>query len=43
MTEGFVYFIKEIETGNIKIDFSEKHPQKRLKGFQAGNSNKLIT
>ena len=42
MTEGFVYFIKEIETGNIKIGFSEKHPQKRLKGFQTGNSNRLI-
>ena len=42
ISEGFVYFIKEQETGHIKIGFSEKHPQGRLKDFQTGNSNKLI-
>ena len=41
MSEGFVYFIKEEETGNIKIGFSEKHPRGRLKDFQTGNSNRL--
>ena len=43
MSEGFVYFIQEEEeTGNIKIGFSEKHPEGRLKDFQTGNSKKLI-
>jgi len=42
MSDGFVYFIQEEETGNIKIGFSEKHPEGRLKDFQTGNSNKLI-
>jgi hypothetical protein len=42
MSDGFVYFIKEEESGNIKIGFSEKHPKGRLKDFQTGNSNKLI-
>ena len=41
MSEGFVYFIQEEETGRIKIGFSEKHPKGRLKDFQTGNSNKL--
>jgi len=42
MSDGFVYFIQEEETDNIKIGFSEKHPKGRLKEFQTGNSNKLI-
>ena len=42
MSDGFVYFIQEEETGNIKIGFSEKHPKGRLNDFQTGNSNKLI-
>ena len=42
MSEGFVYFIQEEETGNIKIGFTEKHPKGRLNDFQTGNSNKLI-
>jgi len=42
MSDGFVYFIQEEETGRIKIGFSEKHPKGRLKDFQTGNSNKLI-
>ena len=42
MSDGFVYFIQEEESGNIKIGFSEKHPKGRLKEFQTGNSNKLI-
>ena len=42
MSDGFVYFIQEEETGRIKIGFSEKHPLGRLKDFQTGNSNKLI-
>ena len=42
MSDGFVYFIKMEETGDIKIGFSEKHPEGRLKEFQTGNSNKLI-
>ena len=42
MSDGFVYFIQEEESGNIKIGFSEKHPKGRLKDFQTGNSNKLI-
>ena len=41
MSDGFVYFIQEEETGRIKIGFSEKHPKGRLKDFQTGNSNKL--
>ena len=41
MSDGFVYFIQEEETGRIKIGFSEKHPNGRLKDFQTGNSNKL--
>ena len=41
MTEGFIYFIQEEETGRIKIGFSEKHPKGRLQDFQTGNSNKL--
>ena len=41
MNIGFVYFIEEEETRNIKIGFSEKHPEGRLKDFQTGNSNKL--
>ena len=41
MSDGFVYFIQEEETMNIKIGFSEKHPKGRLKDFQTGNSNKL--
>jgi len=41
MSDGFVYFIQEEETGRIKIGFSEKHPKGRLKEFQTGNSNKL--
>ena len=41
MSDGFVYFIQEEESGNIKIGFSEKHPKGRLKDFQTGNSNKL--
>ena len=41
MSDGFVYFIKMEETGDIKIGFSEKHPNGRLKDFQTGNSNKL--
>ena len=41
MSNGFVYFIQEEETDRIKIGFSEKHPQGRLKEFQTGNSNKL--
>ena len=42
MSDGFVYFIQMEETGDIKIGFSEKHPNGRLKEFQTGNSNKLI-
>ena len=42
MSIGFVYFIKEDVSGNIKIGFSEKHPKGRLKDFQTGNSNKLV-
>ena len=42
MSDGFVYFIQEEETGRIKIGFTEKHPEGRLKDFQTGNSNKLI-
>ena len=42
MSDGFVYFIQEEETGRIKIGFSEKHPKGRLNDFQTGNSNKLI-
>ena len=42
MSDGFIYFIQEEESGNIKIGFSEKHPKGRLKDFQTGNSNKLI-
>ena len=42
MSVGFVYFIQEEETGRIKIGFSEKHPEGRLKDFQTGNPNKLI-
>jgi len=34
MSDGFVYFIQEEETGRIKIGFSEKHPKGRLKEFQ---------
>ena len=34
MSDGFVYFIQEEETGNIKIGFSEKHPRGRLENFQ---------
>jgi len=41
MSDGFVYFIQEEESGNIKIGFSEKHPKGRLNDFQTGNSNKL--
>ena len=42
MSDGFVYFIQEEETGRIKIGFSEKNPNQRLSDFQTGNSNKLI-
>jgi len=42
MSDRFVYFIQEEESGNIKIGFSETHPKGRLKDFQTGNSNKLI-
>ena len=42
MSRGFVYFIEEEETERIKIGFSEKHPEGRLKDFQTGNSNKLV-
>mgnify|MGYP001250436231 FL=1 len=42
MSRGFVYFIEEEETKRIKIGFSEKHPEGRLKDFQTGNSNKLV-
>jgi hypothetical protein len=42
MSDGFVYFIQEEVTDNIKIGFSEKHPKGRLNDFQTGNSNKLI-
>ena len=42
MSDGFVYFIQEEESGRIKIGFSEKHPKGRLNDFQTGNSNKLI-
>lgn len=42
MSIGFIYFIEEEETGQIKIGFSEKHPDGRLKDFQTGNSNKLF-
>ena len=41
MSDGFVYFIQEEGTHKIKIGFSEKHPNGRLKDFQTGNSNKL--
>ena len=41
MSDGFVYFIQEEGTDHIKIGFSEKHPEGRLKDFQTGNSNKL--
>ena len=41
MIDGFVYFIQEEGTHKIKIGFSEKHPNGRLKDFQTGNSNKL--
>jgi len=42
MSDGFVYFIKMEETGDIKIGFTEKNPKERLKDLQTGNSNKLI-
>ena len=42
MSDGFIYFIKMEETGDIKIGFSENHPKGRLKKFQTGNSNELI-
>ena len=42
MSTGFVYFIEEDWTGHIKIGFSEKDPEGRLKNFQTGNSNKLV-
>ena len=42
MSDGFVYFIKMEETGEIKIGFTEKNPKERLKDLQTGNSNKLI-
>lgn len=41
MSDGFVYFIQEEGTHKIKIGFSEKHPNGRLKDFKTGNSNKL--
>ena len=41
MSDGFIYFIHEEETDRIKIGFSERHPNGRLKDFQTGNSNKL--
>ena len=39
MPQEYIYFIKEEETNNIKIGFSE-NPVQRLKDFQTGNSNK---
>jgi hypothetical protein len=36
----YLYFIQSSKTGMIKIGRS-KHPQKRLKQLQTGNSNKL--
>ncbi|MGE4419997.1 MAG: GIY-YIG nuclease family protein [Sulfurimonas sp.] len=36
-----VYFIKNIDTGRIKIGFSDT-PTKRLKELQTGNDNKLV-
>ena len=41
MKEGFIYFIIEIDTLNIKIGFTEFHPNIRLKSLQTGNSSKL--
>ena len=41
MSEGFVYFIKEDDTGNVKIGFSSQHPKNRLKELQTGNSSQL--
>ena len=41
MSNGFVYFILEKETRNIKIGFSENNPKERLKSLQTGNSNEL--
>ncbi len=38
--EGYVYYIQEIETGNIKIGVS-KDPERRLKQLQIGNSSNL--
>ena len=40
MSDGFVYFIQEEETGRIKIGFSE-NPFQRLKELQTGNSSKM--
>jgi hypothetical protein len=37
---GFVYYIMEVDTGNVKIGVS-KNPESRLKQLQTGNSSRL--
>ena len=40
MNDMFVYAIREVETGNIKLGIS-KDPEKRIKYLQIGNSGEL--
>ncbi len=38
---GYIYFIKEVESGRVKIGFSNS-PEKRLKSLQTANPNRLM-
>ncbi len=38
---GYVYFIQEVETKNVKIGFTSGNPANRLKSLSSGNWRKL--
>lgn len=40
LPDMYVYVIEEVDTGNIKLGIS-KHPERRLKQLQTGNSSEL--
>lgn len=41
MNEGYVYFILDRELDRVKIGYTRKDPNKRLKQLQTGSSSKL--
>lgn len=41
MNEGYVYFILDREMDRVKIGYTRKDPNKRLKQLQTGSSSEL--